>query len=1341
MGTRGPLAARPGERRCVWILLCWFTLTIQAFGQGTSEAWIHLSESPVPPDPHEARADVYTGAGPVVYAHLIASRGGEEYVSGAEFRHWLTVYDDAVTVEDFCPAAEWVVDFGDENRFRRWPTLPGEQGPVVLGYWRLTLLAGAESRCQLGLSAERHGQYKEPVILTADGRGAPLQSLAGAGVNMAPPEAYRRSRSEVPAIMLSWDSGPDRTDLQYFPSVATLNLLIPYPGRIRWGTVGFVIRDDAGVVSDTRFQVGRTSGQQGSQNGGWLEESPFGSLPQPGVFGFRAEDTESATELGIRVALRIAGPARPISIRAPWVEFEALEGEKVFVWSDPDRFQADILGGVGSAGFAVHRWSPREVDAGVPFVLELVGDGFDSVTELRLLREGEVQAVAQGSSSAEGRQFRVQFPEGVPDAGEYQLELYPAIALDIQPQARFVVHGTRTSPSGTRQAPAWFDDPSSINADYVILTTEANGQVFYDTAVQFGTSIIEHYRPYRTQTITVEEARDAFPGEPDSAAIKLSLRHAYEHWRVAPLFALIVGQGCEHEPALDRIRAPVFSCGEGPGVLMDGRYPMDSFYGDVIGNGEGVNEIVVGRINASAVTDITYYGSKLFYYDRAHARQGLLFCVGDAQNNAYGGCAFTENDGRRSAAERIIAETEALSGQVATALYSKYYFMLDGNPLPTAAEIIQGRDDIIAAFNAQPAIVEFFGNTCPASDVVHLLGYRRDQGDPLAFRAGMLAYQGTSNPSYPFACFSHCLSGGFDDFCSTTRAPGSDFVLEPRRGAVAAIAKGDHSYFPSDEALTAGIHRALHDDDGGSCAGYRVTKAVHAFLNGPDCAQARDVHNGRSVSYCGDPSLVINLPRAPKRLEASFESWGAVPLQGRLLTGHASWLSDNLEESCSGTRIVHGGPQMGTCGSNFQGQVFPLSGERLFRVTGSHERDGQLKRAAWLLFNDQDTAAEDRVLVDLSGLDPSRSVLSFWVYHEDPDVGFGGHLWSAAAVDLISEDGRILSAPGEGAVDQHCKPYGAAYAEGTFCLNAQWKHRVVRLDRWVTEGVRVDSVIVRYEGHFATSSGQMLVALEDVHLGEWTRGTIDLPGNVVIDGEFSEDLDQDGRPDFWTAGDPKDTLAEPGAQIVGGALALRASVSGAEAISQVLPRCYGACLDVRLRARGSTAPGGILRVMLKDLSDESLSTHQDLPLSPNRLDLRCGVQINNVDHRHCLVLEAIQGTAYVDGVSAVPLMSVGVPEMSGRVGAERVRIRGPRPSRGSVQLEVSNGRASQIEVELFDITGRLLGRRSIELPLGDGLISMDLEDVGAKRLRNGIYFLRIGGGTARQDPQRVLLLR
>ena len=1306
------------------VLMC----TVSDAPASDARAWIHLSTAPLL-EPPEHRLDEYWGDDSVLYATMVVDSVDGDYVAGVDCGYWLESSSASVEVGEFSPRIQWRVETSPGNAMTGWPDLPGELTPAIIGSWTLRLLDGGASQACIGLAPDSALGHKEPVVIVDNGRASPIRSLFGAGINVRAPEPVVVASGDSLAS-LGWFPG-DRMDTAGFPQPGLLRLHLPYPGAFRWGTLAIVVRDQDGVVSDVNYRVPSLENGNDSPRG-WLED-PVTWHPRPsGFLGFRHPNTSDPREILLEVQMNVPGASRPLSISMPWAIFEDPFGGRDTLWTNATDATATVSGGVPSVGAVVHSIVPDRFLVSEPRTIELLGEGLGDIQSIVLTGQDSCHSFSlEALPSQDGRLLSVAYQGEQALPGYYTLTMEPEPAGGVTIVQGILLEGDERSRDGGRSYPDWFTDPTSIDAECAVIIADQVSPEFTAAAEAFVEDVLETARIIRFQKLMLTDIRDAVPGAPDSAAIRICLEYGYSQWRTAPIMALLIGDASEHNPPENLLPTAHASQGFESPHFFDGTYAMDAWYGDVYANTADVREIAIGRISVQTSDKLSEYGQKLLHYEITSGGNAVAFVVGDA-NNSYPDCLQNSHSAdRRPAAEAVMAYIAGSVPDITLhALYSHDYDMLDGEPgYWEDWTVAAGRDDVIALVdNNSLSVLEFFGNTCRSRDVTHLLGYDGYFPD---FRAAMFAQQPPVFPKYPLVILGHCLSGAFDEYNDIPEgAPIEDLVFAERRGAIAGIGKGQQSVFEADTPLSQYLYEELIEGSAGSCLGLQLNGVLERFLTSRECNVRKCNETAWMTNLIGDPSMALNLPWQPKMLRGSFEARDALPLQCHVVSGRSEWHADNCVSECAGTRIVHGGDQYGYCGASYGAQVFPIEGERMLRVTGQHSDDGNAKAKAWTLFSADRVGPNGYALLDLQSEDALTAVLSY-----DRDRPTGDSLENPLLVDLTTRQGMTLTDDIATMYGEDTRLYGgdAEYLAGT------WHQRSIRLSEWAEEEYSVDSVVVHYSG-LAGPEGAFWGWVDDVYIGPWSRGTLEIPENAVLNGDFSVDDNEDGLPDFWTPLDPTDPYAEPAAAIFDEVLIVSDTFSGTPGIAQVLPRVDESYVwRIGLIARGEGATEELC-IGLADCNEPDNLQEEVLSLTSGWLAYEVAFPSLGQSTCHQLRIEVRQGSAMIDSVYAVRAEVTGVPTDDGLSLGPRVVSFGPSPTIGSINFTCTGHAPRGWAVELFSIDGRCVGQRHLHDASGKGAYELDLRSFGTHPLESGVYLLRLSAGKAR-ECHRVLVVR
>lgn len=1301
---------------------------------GSSEAyvpvaWIHLSETPIDSDDSDLSRDRYFGDGPEVFAYLAVDGVDGGFVAAAEVALWTTGADGAVLIDDFKPLDGWRLDPAPVGRLDEFPSLPGHPTPAVVGYWRLQLLRGRASRLQLQLGADSSRGLRTPLVIAESGRAVPLALLRGAGINTRPPGAVSFSPDVTPA-RLFWATNPVTTDLVDFPSARAqcgfpLRLSIACPGLVREGSVGIAVSDADGPIDDWIFYLGG-SGGPASGTHAWIEQPPgWPASTRSTALGFRRRDGGPLDELLLDIPLSVPGADRGVSVRIPWVVLRNPGGAVDTLWPDEPTCHATALGGALGPTLVGHAWGPACVTSEVPFRLRILGQELQRISRVVADGDGGAHEASHLAVSRNGRLLRAEFPCGIPGPAHCRIVLQADDRGATHLPGTLTVQADSQGPEGLGSAPAWFADPAAVDADYLIVTTAEHD--LHLEAADYA-SEIELLTPFRPIVIPLQEIQQVYWGMPDSAAIKQALAFAYTHWKSAPLLTLLHGNASEYDPSWDLIPTPhVFQdCGEA--LWCDGSFAMDMWYGDVVADQENATEIAVGRLPSNLYGDLSAYTAKVVshFSPQSIPDPVVKFVVGDAPAYSIDGYL-----NRRYAAQRIMRQIESSAVIDTAAIYARDFVALDADPLHfSPEEIVAGRDAVVGFLNeGRPGVVEFFGNTNPAHELVYLLRYDNPPNTP-QFRASMLA----NEAPFPVMVLSHCKTGAFDEYETLEWAPVEDFVLGSEHGAIAAVGKGQLTYLESDEGIANAVYDVLCAGSGGSCVGFAVASARDSYLSSQACSRVEAEWNGAMLNLVGDPCMPTPTLGPAHTLVGSFETGGAFPFQNRFAS-RASWTSSSISTECSFSRVVHGGVQRSCCGSELVEQVFPPGGsQRMFQVCGAHEVTGEPAYAAWTVLATYPRSWPGMTAMVLEPNRAETAVLSYWVRQDK--AGAGEEAPGRLTVDLIASDGRVASNYGaEHLCDQWARPFSLDDMEIPV---GQWTHMWVRLSDWARSGVGVDSVIVRYrDADGAVACG----FIDDVFVGSLRDGCVSVAGNVILNGEFSIDRDGDHRADFWTGRhlDLEHSLGGLMSPEGPGEVALIEAEPAFRCISQVLPRVASyPRYAIGLHARGGEELDNLLAIRLWDLDSQQIASETVFPIA--EIEEEHVVLLDAAPGgRHLLELEALSGVLWISSVWASEWAATSVPVIEETAQADVFFSILPRPGSLPLVLRVGDVMPRRWDARLLDIEGRVALGSTFYSRQGEVEVVLAGADASPSSLRSGIYFLQLQSGRLRHTERLVVV--
>ncbi len=1296
-------------------------------------AWIHLSEDPTPPSSSTSREDFYRGRGPELYAFLVIDGVQGDHVSALECAHWLTIEDSSIVVDDFSPLVAWQHDTSPPEIFLDWPALPGQVTPAVLGYWTLHLQRERRSRAQIGLGSNSEAGIEEPLVLTETGRAVPLAYLWGAGINMEPPEPFVSPVSQSP-VELTWTQRQHPKDIPAFHSSQpnqTILLRIRYPGRAREGEFGIVVRGSDGLVVNPRFHFGSFENPNVIDHG-WIESSYRDDIATDGgVVAFRLPPDVSSRETVIGVPIHFPA-AEAYTISVPWIIFEAPGGIRDTVCTEAPEAIVTTLGGVESPRATSLCWSPHRIRAEEPFDLRILGEDLQTVEDVALASGHEICTALDHQVGNNGRSIIASFPAGVVSQGLYRIQLTTNTSSDLTHGGVWAGHAAG-APEGGRTLPDWVINPGSILAEYVIVAPDD----FYAAAEDLE-EVLETYRALDVIRIKMSDIREFFVGAiPDSAdalSIKQALGYAYEYWGRAPLFALLVGDAASMASELEYDLLPThyvdWSDGTDPEGGFDFNYPMDSWFGDVANAPDDTREIAVGRLPVRSADGITLYKDKLLTYQNNHQPQSrVVFVVGDANTSD----DEVDNHFRRAASVQIKEYIKSVSSLDTTSVYALDHIGdYDGPGWPHDADVGAGRDAVVDLIDSGADVVHFTDNTLTSwhIHVSFLLWYNwASPGTMPQFYASTLA----NTNKLPLVFIDHCDGGAFDEYKDQDFAPAEDFVLgtDPDKGAIAAVGRGDKTFFEADEAMAQFFYEELLEGSpSGSCIGYQVNSAVERYLQNDLCWRSEFTHVARQTNLIGDPSVSLKLVDTPRTLQCGFETSGAMPHQNAEPSYDWMWLPlPGSEAPCRSRRVVHAGYSEPCCGWNQPDDVFPVEGQRMFRMCTAFDGTSNTMKDGVVLF--ESPSSEYSPLLRLSPDQfPGTTILSYWVYQDRSVDGEG-----RAIVDLVTSYDEMLSYPWSDCVNQ----YGEEYLVTNHYPLGEWQHVWVRLDPWVEDERAIHQVGLRFVEPGSYQTGGVLVFTDAIFVGPWKKGVVDTPGNMILNGMFTEDQDRNGRPDFWTG--PHDNLkAGPAATLFeggDGSALLAPEFESPAVMTQLLPSLpagQDGCFNIMFKAMSCMNANGSnrLRVKLRRLADSEVVGLYIVDLEEEWTGYERTLHAE-AETPYLLEFEATAGYALVDDVQAVVDYCTALgPQPAPAWTTDDVRVESIAKT-GAIGLKFRQREAREWEGKLCTPDGRIVRTWRWRVAAGQQMFRLDIDKTTGPSVGSGIYFLRLKSGSLAEN--------
>jgi len=243
-------------------------------------------------------------------------------------------------------------------------------------------------------------------------------------------------------------------------------------------------------------------------------------------------------------------------------------------------------------------------------------------------------------------------------------------------------------------------------------------------------------------------------------------------------------------------------------------------------------------------------------------------------------------------------------------------------------------------------------------------------------------------------------------------------------------------------------------------------------------------YHAKQMALFGDPAMRLGFSEAsaPDSLALDFQISGLPSLQNRLMSGvYVDSLRARVSPSTEGVDPVHGN------------HMYSVQG----LVSGSSRH--MSPHATWKILD----------LEPLGGLpigeDGRSEVLSFWmrVGRTPGNMGFsvggalrsGGSLW----------DGEL------GLLDQYGHPLDPAFRHD---CESGWRHYYVDLS--AATGDTLDQLYVGCHQSGGGAAGEFRAFLDDIIISpHWCGYPSADSTNIVANGSFEADRDEDSRPDFW----------------------------------------------------------------------------------------------------------------------------------------------------------------------------------------------------------------------------------
>lgn len=599
-------------------------------------------------------------------------------------------------------------------------------------------------------------------------------------------------------------------------------------------------------------------------------------------------------------------------------------------------------------------------------------------------------------------------------------------------------------------SPARAFDPlaTSNSYDYVVLTN--------DNFAAQAASFLTLHPTLRSCLVRLSEVQAAFPGGTTVDQIRAFTAYAYQNWKVAPTYLLLVGDADMNEPAYDFIPSldaenPYYNWG---GVDW---YANDGYFVAPVVTGQKKPIMHVGRIPARTAAQVTTAYTKTNAYQLIAGTpswlQKILLLVGDAKINEFPG--DPPNATYRTLNDQLKSTELNTWNQ---SLIATYY----------AQDYINYSDDAKTqvtrnAWNAGYGFVNALGNTLDIDWLVfmaywNLPGYNGGTGSPTF--TGSLASTGYLPVVFGNTCFTNWFHRRLQ------LSIGEDLLLtDPNKGAVAVIAPTHQvdmvEAYAMDQTF---VHGMVKDGVRNIGRLYSTAKSTFVTQNQGHAVFADE------FALLGDPALDIKLGPlpTPTAYASGMEIEDAPIIQDTPVSRTADIGSDNL-------RVV-----------NQADGVSPLVGERMLQVK-AHDALGTQGAIEWKI-------------QDLSLPITQNMILSFWINLQSSPSGNG-----KVVIDGNTSLGRIKDRVD--IFDQSGVRLDAKLRTGTA---PGWQFYYADLSP--LRGATLQDLRVRYESTSAADSGSLVAYFDDVRVKRYESEA----SQELVNHSCEEDEDGNGTPDFWT---------------------------------------------------------------------------------------------------------------------------------------------------------------------------------------------------------------------------------
>jgi hypothetical protein len=342
----------------------------------------------------------------------------------------------------------------------------------------------------------------------------------------------------------------------------------------------------------------------------------------------------------------------------------------------------------------------------------------------------------------------------------------------------------------------------------------------------------------RSAVVFVDEIMNEFAnGGNDPGGIRNFLRFAYLNWEVKPFYAFILGDGTYDYLDLEGTGTnfvPTYQTSES--LDEENSYPMDDYYGRIIGNDEKA-DLAIGRVNTVTVADATNYIDKVIYYENSNNKgiwRNKITLVADDGLTTEGNDFSTHT---RQAEQLSIAIPDYFDK-------SKLYL----SKYPTVITGIGRRKPgvnqaIIDAVNNGTLLLNYTGHGNP--DVwAHENVFERSSTLPQF-----------NNDKYFFLTAATCDFGKYDDPNSLSGT--EEMILLENRGAIGVFSAARIVYSSQNAQINQLLYSYLMDDELNPTLG-------HAFYL---VKQIKKETNDEKFHLFCDPAIRLNKPSLPVSID------------------------------------------------------------------------------------------------------------------------------------------------------------------------------------------------------------------------------------------------------------------------------------------------------------------------------------------------------------------------------------------------------------------------------------------------------------------------------------------